>query len=146
MQVNCILEAFGHAKTARNNNSSRFVKLLTIQYCDKRRTLLRGKLHFNVKLVSFTFTSIFSVFSLFSLSLEVVLFWFCFATPQIKHLFRLFFNSTHVYSCVFRLKVVFITKITEKTWIIFTVGITKFIIIVQRAYSQYKCCLQPDAQ
>uniref|UniRef100_A0A3B4YBX4 Myosin motor domain-containing protein n=1 Tax=Seriola lalandi dorsalis TaxID=1841481 RepID=A0A3B4YBX4_SERLL len=32
---------FGHAKTQRNNSSSRFTKLLTIQYCQKRRTLLR---------------------------------------------------------------------------------------------------------
>lgn len=44
MQVNCILEAFGHAKTLRNSNSSRFIKLLTIQYCDKTKMMLRGKL------------------------------------------------------------------------------------------------------
>uniref|UniRef100_A0A8C4E9G1 Myosin XVI n=1 Tax=Dicentrarchus labrax TaxID=13489 RepID=A0A8C4E9G1_DICLA len=43
--VNCILQAFGHAKTLRNKNSSRFIKLLTIQYCDKRKTLLRARVY-----------------------------------------------------------------------------------------------------
>lgn len=43
VQVNCILEAFGHAKTVRNSNSSRFIKLLTIQYCEKTKMMLRGK-------------------------------------------------------------------------------------------------------
>lgn len=46
IQVNCILEAFGHAKTPRNSNSSRFTKLFTIQYCEKRRTMLRGDIQF----------------------------------------------------------------------------------------------------
>uniref|UniRef100_A0A3Q2YYA7 Myosin motor domain-containing protein n=1 Tax=Hippocampus comes TaxID=109280 RepID=A0A3Q2YYA7_HIPCM len=32
---------FGHAKTERNSNSSRFIKLLTIQYCEKGRRMLR---------------------------------------------------------------------------------------------------------
>ncbi|KAL4656568.1 unconventional myosin-XVI-like [Arapaima gigas] len=41
--ANCILEAFGHAKTEMNNNSSRFIKLLTLQYSEK--TLISAKLH-----------------------------------------------------------------------------------------------------
>ncbi|XP_029348757.1 unconventional myosin-XVI isoform X2 [Echeneis naucrates] len=43
--VYCVLEAFGHAKTQRNNSSSRFIKLLTIQYCEKRMTLLRARVY-----------------------------------------------------------------------------------------------------
>ncbi|XP_071197181.1 unconventional myosin-XVI-like isoform X2 [Salvelinus alpinus] len=44
-QVNCILEAFGHAKTPMNGNSSRVIKLLSLQYCDKRKTLLRARIY-----------------------------------------------------------------------------------------------------
>ncbi|XP_062389635.1 unconventional myosin-XVI [Sardina pilchardus] len=43
--VNCVLEAFGHAKTPMNPNSSRFTKLLTVHYCEKRRTILRARVH-----------------------------------------------------------------------------------------------------
>ncbi|XP_046903631.1 LOW QUALITY PROTEIN: unconventional myosin-XVI [Hypomesus transpacificus] len=41
--VNYILEAFGHAQTPRNSNASRFIKLLSLQYCERRRTLLRAR-------------------------------------------------------------------------------------------------------
>ncbi|XP_068602409.1 unconventional myosin-XVI [Brachionichthys hirsutus] len=44
-QVDCILEAFGHAETLRSKNSSRYVKLLSIQYCEKKRTPLRARVH-----------------------------------------------------------------------------------------------------
>uniref|UniRef100_A0A8C1UXT3 Myosin XVI n=1 Tax=Cyprinus carpio TaxID=7962 RepID=A0A8C1UXT3_CYPCA len=42
LQVNVILEAFGHAKTPINSSASRFIKLISLQYCEKRKTLLRG--------------------------------------------------------------------------------------------------------
>uniref|UniRef100_A0A8C1L5R9 Myosin XVI n=1 Tax=Cyprinus carpio TaxID=7962 RepID=A0A8C1L5R9_CYPCA len=43
--VNVILEAFGHAKTPINSSASRFIKLISLQYCEKRKTLLRGRLY-----------------------------------------------------------------------------------------------------
>ncbi|KAL7881645.1 hypothetical protein AOLI_G00084930 [Acnodon oligacanthus] len=43
--VNAILEAFGHTKTPMNSNASRFMKLLCLQYCEKRRTLLRARVY-----------------------------------------------------------------------------------------------------
>lgn len=43
--INCILEAFGHAKTTLNNASSRFVKYLELQYCEKKKILLGGRVY-----------------------------------------------------------------------------------------------------
>uniref|UniRef100_A0A673KF40 Unconventional myosin-XVI-like n=1 Tax=Sinocyclocheilus rhinocerous TaxID=307959 RepID=A0A673KF40_9TELE len=40
--VNVILEAFGHAETQMNSSASRFINLISLQYCEKRKTLLRG--------------------------------------------------------------------------------------------------------
>uniref|UniRef100_A0A8C1S6Y0 Myosin XVI n=1 Tax=Cyprinus carpio TaxID=7962 RepID=A0A8C1S6Y0_CYPCA len=42
LQVNVILEAFGHAETQMNSSASRFINLISLQYCEKRKTLLRG--------------------------------------------------------------------------------------------------------
>uniref|UniRef100_A0A8C2J6C9 Myosin XVI n=1 Tax=Cyprinus carpio TaxID=7962 RepID=A0A8C2J6C9_CYPCA len=42
LQVNVILEAFGHAETQMNSSASRFISLISLQYCEKRKTLLRG--------------------------------------------------------------------------------------------------------
>ncbi|XP_016119381.1 unconventional myosin-XVI-like, partial [Sinocyclocheilus grahami] len=43
--VNVILEAFGHAETQMNSSASRFINLISLQYCEKRKTLLRGRLY-----------------------------------------------------------------------------------------------------
>lgn len=43
LQVNCILEAFGHAKTPLNDFSSCFIKYFELQFCEKQKTLIGGK-------------------------------------------------------------------------------------------------------
>ncbi|KAI1885343.1 hypothetical protein AGOR_G00219160 [Albula goreensis] len=45
IQVSSILEAFGHARTETNDNSSRFIKLLSLQYCEKKRTIIRARVN-----------------------------------------------------------------------------------------------------
>uniref|UniRef100_A0A4W4GS45 Myosin motor domain-containing protein n=1 Tax=Electrophorus electricus TaxID=8005 RepID=A0A4W4GS45_ELEEL len=44
-QANAVLEAFGHAKTPMNCNASRYIKLLSLQFCGRRRTLLRARVY-----------------------------------------------------------------------------------------------------
>lgn len=43
LQVNCVLEAFGHAKTPLNDFSSCFIKYFELQFCEKKKTLIAGK-------------------------------------------------------------------------------------------------------
>lgn len=43
LQVNCILEAFGHAKTPLNDFSSCFIKYFELQFCERKKTLIAGK-------------------------------------------------------------------------------------------------------
>ncbi|XP_033867625.3 unconventional myosin-XVI-like isoform X1 [Acipenser ruthenus] len=43
--VSCVLEAFGHARTKWNDFSSRFIKYLSLQYCEKKRTLIGARVY-----------------------------------------------------------------------------------------------------
>ncbi|XP_038618067.1 unconventional myosin-XVI isoform X2 [Tachyglossus aculeatus] len=43
--VNCILEAFGHAKTTLNEQASCFIKYLELQFCEKKRYLTGARIY-----------------------------------------------------------------------------------------------------
>ncbi|XP_005997066.2 unconventional myosin-XVI [Latimeria chalumnae] len=43
--VSCILEAFGHAKTSLNDFSSRFIKYLELQFCEKKKILTGARVY-----------------------------------------------------------------------------------------------------
>ncbi|OCT92557.1 hypothetical protein XELAEV_18015613mg [Xenopus laevis] len=43
--VNCILEAFGHARTSINNSSSRFIKFLELQFCENKKILSGARVY-----------------------------------------------------------------------------------------------------
>ncbi|XP_074839297.1 unconventional myosin-XVI [Carettochelys insculpta] len=43
--VNCILEAFGHAKTTLNDVSSCFIKYFELQFCEKKKVLTGARIY-----------------------------------------------------------------------------------------------------